>query len=241
MLRARFRREEPETEEGSWRLHWPFARGGHRRARCPRALRARAGGPLLPPPRLRGAPRGALEPGHLWSEDDPEPPSNERAIRKFVRPPRSWGSGPRSSAPDETGASPSTTPSSCARPRGWTIVPTGWRAGPSGKGSWWWTTRSPSSAARTRSTRPRSSSAIASPLPAPWWCTGGTWTASRPEVGLPLRAQASRRRLLPGRGEGPGCEALSRILPGLFAESELLVAQAWTPSSFDWRIGVLGR
>ncbi|MSR22150.1 MAG: RimK family alpha-L-glutamate ligase [Gemmatimonadetes bacterium] len=32
---------------------------------------------------------------------------------------------------------------------------------------------------------------------------------------------------------------LLRILPELFKESELVIAQAWTPSSFDWRIGVL--
>ncbi len=33
---------------------------------------------------------------------------------------------------------------------------------------------------------------------------------------------------------------LEALLPKLFRESELVVAQAWTPSEFDWRIGVLG-
>jgi glutathione synthase/RimK-type ligase-like ATP-grasp enzyme len=34
-------------------------------------------------------------------------------------------------------------------------------------------------------------------------------------------------------------ESLERILPDLLRESELVVAQQWTPSTFDWRIGVL--
>jgi glutathione synthase/RimK-type ligase-like ATP-grasp enzyme len=34
-------------------------------------------------------------------------------------------------------------------------------------------------------------------------------------------------------------EDLATLLPTLFRESELVIAQAWTPSSFDWRIGVL--
>jgi glutathione synthase/RimK-type ligase-like ATP-grasp enzyme len=34
-------------------------------------------------------------------------------------------------------------------------------------------------------------------------------------------------------------EALKGVLPDLFRESELVVAQQWTPSTFDWRIGVL--
>lgn len=33
---------------------------------------------------------------------------------------------------------------------------------------------------------------------------------------------------------------LAEILPALFAESDLLVAQEWTPSAFDWRVGILG-
>jgi glutathione synthase/RimK-type ligase-like ATP-grasp enzyme len=32
---------------------------------------------------------------------------------------------------------------------------------------------------------------------------------------------------------------LATLLPALFRESELVIAQAWTPSTFDWRIGVL--
>jgi glutathione synthase/RimK-type ligase-like ATP-grasp enzyme len=34
-------------------------------------------------------------------------------------------------------------------------------------------------------------------------------------------------------------EELLGLLPGLFAESELVVAQEWMPSAFDWRIGLL--
>jgi len=39
-----------------------------------------------------------------------------------------------------------------------------------------------------------------------------------------------------------GSEAeLAERLPALFDESELVVAQEWVPSSFDWRVGVLAR
>lgn len=34
---------------------------------------------------------------------------------------------------------------------------------------------------------------------------------------------------------------LSEALDGLLRDSELIIAQAWTPTDFDWRIGVLGR
>jgi glutathione synthase/RimK-type ligase-like ATP-grasp enzyme len=36
-------------------------------------------------------------------------------------------------------------------------------------------------------------------------------------------------------------EALRALGPGLFKESELIVAQEWMPSDFDWRVGLLDR
>lgn len=33
---------------------------------------------------------------------------------------------------------------------------------------------------------------------------------------------------------------LDTVLTGLLKESELVIAQAWTPTTFDWRVGVLG-
>ena len=60
-------------------------------------------------------------------------------------------------------------------------------------------------------------------------------------VGLPVRAQAPRLGVLAGRrarrhrGRAAGARAADFL-----RDSELVIAQEFTPSEFDWRIGVLG-
>jgi len=61
------------------------------------------------------------------------------------------------------------------------------------------------------------------------------------EVGLPCVLKRPDGSSSLGVMKVEDGEELARILPGLFRESDLLVAQAWTPSTFDWRIGVLDR
>jgi glutathione synthase/RimK-type ligase-like ATP-grasp enzyme len=60
------------------------------------------------------------------------------------------------------------------------------------------------------------------------------------EVGLPCVLKRPDGSFSRGVMKAETEAELERLLPDLFRESDLLVAQAWTPSTFDWRIGILG-
>jgi glutathione synthase/RimK-type ligase-like ATP-grasp enzyme len=60
------------------------------------------------------------------------------------------------------------------------------------------------------------------------------------EVGLPCVLKRPDGSFSQGVMKAETREELERFLPDLFQESELLVAQSWTPSTFDWRIAILG-
>lgn len=60
------------------------------------------------------------------------------------------------------------------------------------------------------------------------------------EVGLPCVLKRPDGSFSRGVMKAETVAELDRLLPDLFQESELLVAQTWTPSTFDWRIGILG-
>jgi glutathione synthase/RimK-type ligase-like ATP-grasp enzyme len=58
-------------------------------------------------------------------------------------------------------------------------------------------------------------------------------------VGLPCVLKRPDGCFSQGVVKVESVDDLATLLPTLFRESELVIAQAWTPSSFDWRIGVL--
>ena len=62
-----------------------------------------------------------------------------------------------------------------------------------------------------------------------------------PAVGLPCVLKRPDGSFSQGVAKVETEEELRARLPELFKESELVVAQEWTPSSFDWRIGILDR
>ena len=60
-------------------------------------------------------------------------------------------------------------------------------------------------------------------------------------VGLPCVLKRPDGAFSQGVAKVESDEELRALLPTLFKESELVVAQQWVPSTFDWRVGVLGR
>jgi glutathione synthase/RimK-type ligase-like ATP-grasp enzyme len=58
-------------------------------------------------------------------------------------------------------------------------------------------------------------------------------------VGLPCVLKRPDGCFSQGVVKASDTKDLHQLLPELFRESELVLAQAWTPSPFDWRIGVL--
>lgn len=60
-----------------------------------------------------------------------------------------------------------------------------------------------------------------------------------PELGLPCVLKIPDSSFSHGVLRADTSEELRDRLTGLLARSELVVAQAWTPTEFDWRVGVL--
>jgi glutathione synthase/RimK-type ligase-like ATP-grasp enzyme len=61
------------------------------------------------------------------------------------------------------------------------------------------------------------------------------------EVGLPCVLKDPAGSFSEGTVKAETEEELETALDGLLADSELVIAQAWTPTAFDWRVGVLGK
>jgi glutathione synthase/RimK-type ligase-like ATP-grasp enzyme len=62
-----------------------------------------------------------------------------------------------------------------------------------------------------------------------------------PTVGLPCVLKRPDGAFSSGVHKVSTQQQLEKLLPSLFEESELVVAQEWAPSAFDWRIGVLDK
>jgi hypothetical protein len=131
----------------------------------------------------------------LVNPDEIDAPSDEKAIRRFAR--AGSDSGRRSSARRTSAASPSSTGCSSARPPPSTTTPTASRAARRLRGWSSSTTPSRSSAARTRSTRPSSSSGTASRVRRRWSCTRTTPSRSCPRSACPSSSSARTARSRP--------------------------------------------
>jgi glutathione synthase/RimK-type ligase-like ATP-grasp enzyme len=241
MLRARFRREaEPGGEEGSWRLlairpvagtdvpdsHIPFVL-----EQAARFFRRRAS----------VAPRESLwSLAILWSEEDPEPPSNERAIRKFVRAAEELGIRADVIGPDETARIAEYDALFLRETTG--VAHRTYRLARRAEREGLVVVDDPESIIRCSNKVYQAEAFQRHRIPAPRTLVVHRGNVDRigPEVGFPCVLKRPDGAFSKGMVKAADEAALAAALPVLFAESELLVAQAWTPSSFDWRIGVLG-
>lgn len=61
------------------------------------------------------------------------------------------------------------------------------------------------------------------------------------ELGLPCVLKQPDSSFSRGVMKITSAEELARTLPALFAQSDLIIAQEWLPTSFDWRVGILER
>jgi glutathione synthase/RimK-type ligase-like ATP-grasp enzyme len=68
----------------------------------------------------------------------------------------------------------------------------------------------------------------------------GTSSRVEKELGLPCVLKRPDSSFSAGVVKVHDAEELAHHLAGFFTQSALVIAQAWTPSEFDWRVGVLG-
>jgi len=175
----------------------------------------------------------------LWEEDDDEAPSDEKAIRKFIQAARTVGIHARVVGPDEgariaeydalflrqtTSVEHHTFRMSRRAAREGLVV-----------------VDDPESIIRCTNKVYQAELFARHRIPCPFTLVLHEGNVDEVEslVGFPCVLKRPDGAFSRGVVKVDDREALDRILPDLFRESELVVAQQWTPSTFDWRIGVL--
>ncbi len=243
MLRARFRRD-PDPDEpgglGPWRLYGvrPLAGSDVPDAHIPFVLE-QAARFFRRRPSL--APREATwSMAILWRADDPQPPSNERAIRKFVRAAAELGIRAEVLEPDETGRIAEYDALFLRETTG--VDHRTYRLARRAQRDGLVVVDDPESIIRCTNKVFQAEAFQRHRIPAPRTLVVHRGNVDRiaPEVGMPCVLKRPDGSFSQGVVRAADEGELAHLLPTLFAESELLVAQAWTPSTFDWRIGVLG-
>jgi glutathione synthase/RimK-type ligase-like ATP-grasp enzyme len=243
MLRARFRRDPDPSEEGGlgpWRLHGvrPIAGTDVPDAHIPFVLEQAA---RFFRRRPTMAPReAAWSLAILWRADDPQPPSNDRAIRKFVRAAADLGIRAEVLGPDETGRIAEYDALFLRETTG--VDHRTYRLARRAQRDGLVVVDDPESIIRCTNKVYQAEAFQRHRVPAPRTLVVHRGNVDRiaAEVGMPCVLKRPDGAFSQGVVRAADEAELARLLPDLFAESELLVAQAWTPSTFDWRIGVLG-
>lgn len=175
----------------------------------------------------------------LWEEDDPDAPSDERAIRKFIQAARSVGIHAWIIGPDEaariaeydalflrqtTAVEHHTFRMALRAAREGLVV-----------------LDDPESIIRCTNKVYQAELFVRHGVPCPNTLVlhEGNVAEVEKAVGFPCVLKRPDGSFSRGVVKVDDPEALAATLPDLFKESELVVVQEWTPSSFDWRIGVL--
>lgn len=80
-------------------------------------------------------------------------------------------------------------------------------------------------------------------IPTPRTLTVHRGNADRivPELGLPCVLKQPDSSFSRGVVKIASRQELAGALPALFAQSDLIIAQEWLPTTFDWRVGILDR
>jgi len=242
MLRARFRRDPDREAEGGfgpWRIqalrlvagsdvpdaHVPFVL-----EQAARFFRRRA--PMVP----REA-KWSL--AILWDAEDSSPPSDERAIRKFIRAASELGIQAEVLASDETGRIVEYDALFLRETTG--VNHRTYRLARRAEHEGLIVIDDPESIVRCSNKVFQAEAFQRHRIPAPRTLVVHRGNVDRieAEVGLPCVLKRPDGSFSQGVVKVEDAAGLARELPALFAQSELLVAQAWTPSAFDWRVGVL--
>jgi glutathione synthase/RimK-type ligase-like ATP-grasp enzyme len=235
LLRARFRRHD---------AHWSLVGiravstaeipEGHRPFVLEQAARFFRRRPEIPTPEeLR------WDLAIVWSEEDMNAPSDERAIRRFIRAARRCGIQAHILDPDETGRIAEydalfIRETTAVEHRTYRLALRAAREGLV-------VVDDPASIIRCTNKVYQSELFRRHDVPTPSTLILHEANADEAEtaVGFPCVLKRPDGAFSKGTVKVEDAQALARILPALLEESELVVAQEWVPSAFDWRIGVL--
>ncbi len=170
----------------------------------------------------------------------PRPPTSAPSSASSGRP-RPTASRPSSWTPTTRGASPSTTPSSSGRPRRSTTTPTAWPRRAAAEGLV--VIDHPESIIRCGNKVYQAELFERHNIPCPRTLVvhEGNVDDVAATVGLPCVLKRPDGSFSRGVARVETEDELRALVPDLFRESELLVAQSFVPSSYDWRVGVLDR
>lgn len=191
------------------------------------------------PAGVRKAEEFRYEMAILWEEDDEDAPSDERAIRKFIQAAREVGIQARIIGPEEGGR---VAEYDALFLRQTTSVEhhtfrMALRAAREGLV----VIDDPESIIRCTNKVYQAELFVRHGIPCPVTLVlhEGNVDEVEATVGFPCVLKRPDGAFSRGVVKVEDRASLDRILPDLFRESELVVAQQWTPSTFDWRIGIL--
>lgn len=175
----------------------------------------------------------------LWNEDDPEPPSDEKAIRRFIRAARTCGIRAHLLDPDEAGRIAEfdalfIRETTAVEHHTYRLALRAAREGLV-------VVDDPESIIRCTNKVFQSELFRRHEIPTPRTLTVHEANADEVQeaVGFPCVLKRPDGAFSQGVVRVEDAEELAGALPALLEESELVLAQEWTPSAFDWRIGVL--
>lgn len=175
----------------------------------------------------------------VWNEEDPNPPSDERAVRRFIRAARKCGIRAHVLDPDETGRIAEydalfIRETTAVEHRTYRLALRAAREGLV-------VVDDPASIIRCTNKVYQSELFGRHDVPTPRTLILHEANADEAEgaVGFPCVLKRPDGAFSQGMVKAEDPDALARALPDLLKESELVVAQEWVPSTFDWRIGVL--
>jgi len=175
----------------------------------------------------------------LWRDDDPTAPSNARAIRRFIRAAREHGIRAEVIGPEEVAR---IAEFDALFIRETTAVEhRTYRLARRAQWEGMVVIDDPESIIRCSNKVFQAEVFRRGGLPTPKTMVvhEGNLAAVAAGVGFPCVVKRPDGCFSQGVLRIDSLQELESQAPGLFRESDLLIAQAWTPSSFDWRIGIL--
>jgi glutathione synthase/RimK-type ligase-like ATP-grasp enzyme len=175
----------------------------------------------------------------LWRPDDPDPPSDERAIRRFIRAGRAQGIRVQLIGPEDGARIPEYDALFLRETTA--VEHHTYRMARRAQWEGMVVLDDPESILRCSNKVFQAELFRRHGLPTPETLVvhDGNVGAIEGTVGLPCVLKRPDGCFSSGVVKADDGAELERLLPSLFQESDLVVAQAWTPSSFDWRVGVL--
>ncbi len=176
----------------------------------------------------------------LWTETDAFAPSNDKAIRKFIR--AAWASGIRAEVIGRDDAAHIGEYDALFIRETTAVNHHTYRLARRAEAAGLMVIDDPQSIVRCTNKVYQAELFQRHGIPAPRTLVlhEGNVDEAAASVGFPAVLKRPDGSFSQGVVRVESAEELNERLPELFRQSELVILQAFTPSSFDWRIGVLG-